>query len=211
MGPDQTVPPGGRPAAGGLRRLTGGRRIIGACAFGVLLLAAASACGGEDGPGLVTTTSQVVTTAGPTTTTSPPISTTAASTTTVEDPAADTTEPPQEEEDAVGEPDDILYSVVRQESTRDGNRLFVAISPGDYTEVDLENLVVSVYEERDNLYELHVFDNREAVEALTKAQDERTDEEAALLDRHYLVSLLEGDTIRFQGPFADLPGFRIGS
>ena len=201
MGPDRIL---GCRSAGMIRA----GKISGICAAAVLFSMLASACGG-DAPELVTTTSRVVTTASPTTT-APPISTTTAPATTVADPNGATTEP-SEEEAVVGGPEDIMYSVVRQEATRDGSRLFVAISPGDYTEVDLENLVVSVYEERDDLYELHVFDNREAVGALIKAEGERTSEEAELLARHHLVSLLEGDTIRFQGPFADLEGFRIGS
>lgn len=201
MGPDRIPAPAGQMIRAG--------KISAFCTVAVVLSVLAAACGGGDAPELVTTTSLVVTTAGPTTT-SPPLSTTAAPTTTVEDPAESATEPP-EEEAGVREPEDIVYSVVRQEATRDGNRLFVQISPGDYTEVDLENLVVSVYEEREDLFEVHVFDNREAVGALLKAEGERTPEEAELLERHYLVSLLEGDTIRFQGPFADLEGFRIGS
>ena len=202
MGPDRIPAPAGQMIRAG--------KITVFCTVAVVLSMLASACGGGDAPELVTTTSRVVTTAGPTTT-APPLATTAAPTTTVEDPAESATEPPEEEEAVVREPEDIVYSVVRQEATRDGNRLFVQISPGDYTEVDLENLVLSVYEEREDLYEIHVFDNREAVGALIKAEGERTPEEAELLERHYLVSLLEGDTIRFQGPFADLEGFRIGS
>ena len=185
-------------------------RTAGVCAGAVLLWLAASACSGDDVPALVTTTSRVVTTAGPTTT-APPLSTTTAPTTAVSDTEDAGEEPPSEEGAVVREPGDIAYSVARREGTRYGERLFVEISPGDYTEVDLENLVVSVYEDQDDLYEVHVFDNGDAVDALVKAEEERTPEEAELLERHYLVSLLEGDTIRFQGPFADLEGFRIGS
>ena len=172
------------------------------------LALAAGACGVDNGTELVTTTSQVVTTAAPTTT-APQIETTttvAPSTTVVEaeEAAPDTTTDPLEA-------NEIFYRVVRQESTRDGNRLFLEISPGDYTDIDLENLVLSVFEEREDLFELHVFDNRQAVEALVKAEGERTAEDEDLLDRHYLVSLLEGSILRFQGPFASLEGFIIGS
>lgn len=175
------------------------------------MLAASSACRGDDVPPLVTTTSQVVTTAGPTTTAPALSTTTAPSATTLADPAATATDPSEEDGAIVAEPEDIFYTVVRREATRDGNRLFVAISPGDYTGVDLENLVVSVFEERDDTYEVHVFDNRDAVEVLIKAEGERTPQETELLNRHHLVSLLDGDTIRFRGPFAELEGFRIGS
>lgn len=168
----------------------------------------AGACGVDNGTELVTTTSQVVTTAASTTIAREiETTTTAAPSTTVVEPdegAPDTTTDPLEA-------NEIFYRVVRQESTRDGNRLFLEISAGDYTDVDLENLVLSVYEEREDLFELHVFDDRRAVEALVKAEGERTAEDVDLLDRHYLVSLLEGHILRFQGPFANLEGFIVGS
>jgi hypothetical protein len=175
------------------------------------MLSGLAACRGDDVPALVTTTSRVVTTASPTTTAAAQVTTTAAPTTTVADPESTTTDPSPGDGAPGSEQREIHYQVVRQEATRDGIRLFVAISPGDYTEVDLENLVIAVYEERDNVYEVHVFDDWDAVGALVKAEAERTAEESELLDGHYLVSLLEGDTIRFQGPLSDLEGFRIGS
>ncbi len=171
---------------------------------GLAVLAMAAACGSDDGPALVTTSSRVVTTAAPTTTaptTTAPITTAAAPTTT---PAPTTI---AEEQDT----NQIYYRVARQESTRDGSVLYVEIPPGDYTDIDLENLVLSVYEERGDLYELHVVDDREAVAALLKAEGERTPEEADSLERHYLVSFLEGSILRFQGPFAELEGFIVGS
>ncbi|MCQ3803583.1 MAG: hypothetical protein OXC98_11175 [bacterium] len=164
-----------------------------------------AACAGDDDTALVTTTSRVVTTAAPTTT-APPLetTTTTAPTTTAAEPAEDAQTSPLES----GE---IEYQLVRQVPTRDGNLVFLEIPAGDYTDIDLENLVLSVYEERDDLYELHVVDNGDVVDVLVKAEEERTPEEKELLDRHYLVSLLEGSVLRFQGPFANLEGFIIGS
>lgn len=178
-----------------------------ALVLALLALLAAAACGGGDQAELVTTTSRVAPTTAAPTTTAPPLSTTTEAPTTTVEARTESTDPAPDGSEA----DEIFYRVVRQESTRNGARLFVEILPGDYTDVDLENLVLSVYEERDNLYEVHVFDNREAVEALVKPEAERTSEEAELLDRHYLVSLLEGSILRFQGPFADLEGFIVGS
>ena len=163
-------------------------------------------------PALVTTTSWVVTTPA-STTTAPELETTTTvpdTSTMVEEPAETAEDASDTETDAV-EASEIFYRVVRQESTRDGNRLFLEIPSGSYTDRALENLVLSVYEERDDLYEVHVFDNRDAVEVLVKAEEERTADESELLDRHYLVSLLEGSILRFQGPFANLEGFIIGS
>ncbi len=181
------------------------------CVVAALLSVAAAACGSDDVPALVTTTSRVVTTAA-STTTAPELETTTVpdTPTMVEEPAETAEDASDTETDAV-EASEIFYRVVRQEPTRDGNRLFLEIPSGSYTDRELENLVLSVYEERDDLYEVHVFDNRDAVEVLVKAEEERTADESELLDRHYLVSLLEGSILRFQGPFANLEGFIIGS
>lgn len=168
------------------------------------VLAMVTACGGDDAPAfLVTTSSRVITTAA-TTTAAPPLTTTTTAITTAADSSTTT---------AAGEQgaDEIFYRVVRQESTRDGRVLYLEISPGDYTDIDLENLVLSVHEEREDLFELHVLDDREAVSALLKSAEDRTSEEAELLESHYLVSFLEGGILRFQGPFADLEGYVVGS
>lgn len=186
-------------------------RLFTMCVIFALVSVVSSACGSDDDPALVTTTSRVVTTSA-STTTAPELETT-----TTAPPSVTVTEPEETAGDASDtetdplEDNEIFYRVVRQESTRDGNRLFLEVPPGSYTDVDLENLVLSVFEERDDLYELHVFDNREAVEALVKAENERTPDDAELLDRHYLISVLEGSILRFQGPFSNLEGFIIGS
>ncbi len=167
------------------------------------VLAMVTACGGDDDPAfLVTTSSRVVATAAPTT--AAPLLTT---TTTTAADSSTTTTTAAEEQGA----DEISYRVVRQESTRDGRVLYLEIPPGDYTDIDLENLVLSVHEEREDLFELHVLDDREAVSALVKSGEDRTPEEAELLKNHYLVSFLEGAILRFQGPFADLEGYVVGS
>lgn len=180
------------------------------CVVAGLVFITAVGCGNDDDPALVTTTSQVVTTAAPTTT-APTLSTTTPSSTATGDSTANGTGSEQETESDVLVDNEIYYRVVRLEPTREGNLLYLEIPAGNYTDVDLENLVLSVYEERDDLYEVHIFDNPEAVKALLKGEGERTPEEAELLDRHYLVSLLEGSILRYQGPFANLEGFIIGS
>ena len=189
--------------------MTPPKRVFTRFAITALASIMAVACGSDGEAVLVTTTSRVVTTAA-STTTAPQVETRTSapvSSTTIAEPDDAT---PDEVADFL-EANQIFYRVVRQESTRDGSLLFLEIPPGDYTDVDLENLVWSVIEERDGLYELHVVDNREAVAVLVKATEARSSEEAELLDRHYLVSLLEGSILRFQGPFANLDGFIIGS
>ena len=185
--------------------MNGSGRVLRARTLAALaVLAIMTACGGDDRPALVTTSSRVVATAAPTTAAPLLTTTTTAPPTTAADSSTTTA---AEEQGA----DEISYRVVRQESTRDGRVLYLEIPPGDYTDVDLENLVLSVHEERENLFELHVVDDREAVPALLKSGEDRTPEEAELLESHYLVSFLEGAILRFQGPFADLEGYVVGS
>lgn len=186
-------------------------RLVGVLAA-LAVLATATACGGDDGLALVTTTSRVVTAAAPTTEPDPntTTSTTTTATTTAADEPGSAAESPSTTA-AEGEGGEISFRVARQESTRDGTVLHLEVPPGDYTDVDLENLVLSIYEERDDLYELHVLDSREAVSALLTPESERTPEQIALLESHYLVSFLEGAILRFQGPFANLEGYIVGS
>nr|MDE0502036.1 hypothetical protein [bacterium] len=181
-------------------------RLVGILA-GLAILATATACGDDD-PALVTTTSRVVTTAAPTTEPDPTTTEADPTTTTADEPGSATEPPSTTTEEEGGE---ISFRVVRQESTRDGSVLHVEVPPGDYTDVDLENLVLAMYEEREDLYELHVLDNPEALTALLTPESERTPEQKALLESHYLVSFLEGAVLRFQGPFANLEGYIVGS
>ncbi len=183
-------------------------RLVGILA-GLAFLATATACGGDDDPALVTTTSRVVTTAAPTTEPDPTTTTEPDPTTTSAEEPGSATESPSTT--AAQEGGEISFRVARQESTRDGTVLHLEVPPGDYTDVDLENLVLSIYEERDDLYELHVLDSREAISALLTPESERTSEQKALLESHYLVSFLEGAILRFQGPFANLEGYIVGS
>ena len=140
---------------------------------GLAVLVIATACGGDDDPALVTTTSRVVTTAAPTTEPDPTTTVTTTTITAAVDKPGSATESPSTTatEEEGGE---ISFRVARQESTRDGTVLHLEVPPGDYTDVDLENLVLSMYEERDDLYELHVFDSHEAISALLTPESERT-------------------------------------
>ena len=171
------------------------------------LSAMVAACGDDPGTESTVTTSPTTVATTLPTTTAPPLTTVPEASSTTVGTVGETSIPVPEP----SEFEEIFYRVVRQESTRDGTRLFLEITPGAYSDIDLENLVLSVYEERDDLHEVHVFDNREAVEVLVKPEGERTREESDLLDRHYLVSLLDGSILRFQGPFADLDGYVVGS
>jgi hypothetical protein len=157
-----------------------------------VVLTALAACSPEEAE-LTTTT----TTAGTTTTSAPATTTTTTSTGGPVDPA----------EPAITE-----YEVVVRSSTADGEVLWVLIEPGDYNDIDLENLIRELVDESDTtLFEVNVFDDAEALEAGRIAEDARTEEEQALVDEHYLVALVGGAIIRFEGPFAEFGETVVGS
>jgi len=58
---------------------------------------------------------------------------------------------------------------------------------------------------------VEIFDDRAALEAALKPQEERTDEENQLIEQHHLVSLVEGRQVEFRGPLSEYPAFVIGS
>lgn len=157
-----------------------------------VVLTVLAACSPEEAELTTTTTlAATTTTAAPTTTT------TTAATGSPADPA----------EPAITE-----YEVVVRSSTADGEVLWVLIEPGDYNDIDLENFIRELVDESDaDLFEVHVFDDAEALEAGRVAEAARTEEEQELVDAHQLVSLVGGAIIRFQGPFSDFGETAVGS
>jgi hypothetical protein len=104
------------------------------------------------------------------------------------------------------------YEVVVRSSATGGETLWVLIEPGDYTDIDLENLIRDIVVETDaTLSGIHVFDDRDALDAGRVDPDARTDDEQALVDEHFLVSLIDGAIIRFQGPYAEFGETVVGS
>jgi hypothetical protein len=103
------------------------------------------------------------------------------------------------------------YEVVARLSTANGEVLHIVIPMGGYTDVDLENFIIDLKEADPELWGAEVFDDPAAPEAFALDEASRTAEQEALLDQHHLVSLVEGETIRFQGPFAELGETTIGS
>jgi hypothetical protein len=104
------------------------------------------------------------------------------------------------------------YEVVVRSSATAGETLWILIEPGDYTDIDLENLIRELVAETDvTLFGIHVFDDRDALDAGRVDPDARTDEEQTLVDQHFLVSLIDGAIIRFQGPYAEFGETVVGS
>lgn len=104
------------------------------------------------------------------------------------------------------------YEVVVRSSATTGETLWILIEPGEYTDIDLENLIRELVAETDvTLFGIHVFDDRDALDAGRVEPDARTDDEQALVDEHFLVSLIDGAIIRFQGPYAEFGETVVGS
>lgn len=92
-----------------------------------------------------------------------------------------------------------------------GETLHIVIPPGAYTEIDLENFIGDLKEADPELWGAEVFDDEDAIPAFVIPTDQRTAEQQALVDEHHFVSLIGGDTIRFQGPFSEFGEAIIGS
>ena len=105
----------------------------------------------------------------------------------------------------------VSHEIVVRVSGDEGETLQILIPEGAYTEVDLENFIGDLKESDPDLFGVEVFDDSDAVQAFGIPEDQRTAEQQTLLDDHHLVSLVGGDTVRFQGPFAEFGEFIIGS
>ena len=85
------------------------------------------------------------------------------------------------------------------------------MSPGEYSDVSIENFLGDLLEEETAVSGVEIFDDRAALDAALKPEDERTDEERQLIQQHHLVSLVDGRQVEFRGPLSEYPGFVIGS
>lgn len=144
-----------------------------------------------------------------TTTTAPTESTTSAPET---DDSTVTTEDDDDGDDGAPEAAISDYEVVVRSSATEGETLWILIDPGEYTDIDLENLIRELVDESDvTLQGINVFDDLAALEAGRIDVDARTEEEQALVEEHFLVSLVDASTIRFEGPYADFGETAVGS
>lgn len=103
------------------------------------------------------------------------------------------------------------FETVARLSTANGEVLHIVIPAGGYTDVDLENFIRELKDADPELWGIEVFDDPTAPEAFSVEAASRTQEQSDLLDRHHLVSLVNGDTLRFQGPFESFGESILGS
>jgi hypothetical protein len=103
------------------------------------------------------------------------------------------------------------FDVVARISSDNGEILYLVIPEGAYTDVDLENFIGDLMESDEGLWGAEVFDNDDAVQAFVIPEDQRTEEQQQLLDEHHFVSLIGGDTLKFQGPFSEFGEYVLAS
>lgn len=103
------------------------------------------------------------------------------------------------------------YEIISRQSTDEGETLFILIEPGEYTDVSFEGFLVRLLESEPSLVGAEVFDDRVALDASLKVEDDRTADELQALADHHLVSLVGGREVRFQGPLTEFDDFVIGS
>ncbi len=92
-------------------------------------------------------------------------------------------------------------------STGEGEYV-VLIDPGTYTEQDLRNLMVGFVDDYAPVT-AHLIDSEDARELVLL--DQVTEAEQAILDAHYFARIVDGITLEFLGPYADLEPVYIGS
>jgi len=103
------------------------------------------------------------------------------------------------------------YEIMVRISGDNGETLHIVIPSGAYTEVDLENFIGDLKEADPDLWGAEVFDDEDAIPAFVIPADQRNAEQQTLIKEHHFVSLVGGDTIRFQGPFSEFGEAIIGS
>ncbi|GBD85965.1 hypothetical protein BMS3Abin02_02386 [bacterium BMS3Abin02] len=158
------------------------RRLIPLLALAMIL----AACSKGTEPDLTTTTRV----APPTTTV-----TTVASTTTAAQPSASTS---TTSGSLPG------YTVVAGSA---GGILVVLLDPGNYSDIDIRNVVDDAIE-RFTPVELHVVDSREAADLVLV--ENPTEDQQKILDEHQFARVI-GDQLEFLGPYASSGSVSIGS
>jgi ABC-type glycerol-3-phosphate transport system substrate-binding protein len=103
------------------------------------------------------------------------------------------------------------YETVARLSTDNGEVLHVVIPQGGYTEIDIFNFIAELKDSNPDIWGVEVFVDAAAAAAFAVDSSQRTEEQAQLLRRHHLASLVSGDTVRYQGPFSDFGQQVLGS
>lgn len=158
----------------------------------VSCLAIVSACG-DSGSATTTTT----------TTTPPPVVTTTPVTVAVDDTTSTTSAATSTTGPGFSFPE---FTIVER---TDDDVLVVAIPPGTYTDIDLQNVVGEMIERFPPVNGLHIIDDPAITQLVLT--DSVSAEQQELLDLHYFLRLEDGFRMVFLGPFAEVGEVIFGS
>ena len=106
-----------------------------------------------------------------------------------------------------------LYDIAHRSPGDNGDLLVIVLeAAGDgISDHDLEQVILDVVDTFGPVAEAHIVDDPAVLELVLADPADLTDEEQAQLDSHYLLRLIDGTSVSFQGPFEDVPGYEIGS
>lgn len=159
------------------------------------VIALAVACNGDDAEVTVTTLdASLLTTTTTTATDTTASDTTDATNTTAE--ASDTVE---------------SWEVISRTAAEEGETIYILIPPGNYSDISMENFLGDLLESETAVSGVEIFDDRGALDAALKPEDERTADELQAIEDHHLVSLVDGRSVSFRGPMSEYEDFVIGS
>lgn len=103
------------------------------------------------------------------------------------------------------------YRIAKSEETLNGLEVHLVIPRAGYTDVDLENFIRDFRDATPGLWGAQIFDSDEAQAAYLVAEALRTEEQRTLITRHHLLTLDQGETLIWRGPFSSLGQSIIGS
>ena len=130
-----------------------------------------------------------------------------------DDDTSDSTEAEGSTTTTVEEPMLPAYDIAHRSPGDNGDLLVVVledVSDG-ITDHDLEQVILDVVDTFGPVAEAHVIDDVSVLDLVLADPADLSDEQKADLEAHYLLRLVDGTSVSFQGPFEDVPGYEIGS
>ena len=105
------------------------------------------------------------------------------------------------------------YDIAHRSPGDNGDLLVIVLEAASdgISDHDLEQVILDVVDTFGPVAEAHIIDDPSVLELVLADPADLTDEDQALLDSHYLLRLVDGTSVSFQGPFEDVPGYEIGS
>lgn len=105
------------------------------------------------------------------------------------------------------------YDIAHRSPGDNGDLLVVVLQDvaDGVTDHDLEQVILDVVDTFGPVAEAHIIDDASVLDLLLADPADLSDEQKADLDAHYLLRLIDGTSVSFQGPFEDVPGYEIGS